>query len=39
MQITIEITKSQNTYTIYNNLQENLNVILGEKNIFHLNQF
>ena len=26
MQITIEITKSQNTYTIYNNLQENLNI-------------
>ena len=26
MQITIEITKSQNTYIIYNNLQENLNI-------------
>jgi len=39
MQITIEITKSQNTYTIYNNLQENLNINIRRKNIFHLNQF
>lgn len=33
MQITIEITKSQNTYTIYNNLQENLNMIRRKKYI------
>lgn len=31
MQITIEITKSQNTYTIYNNLQENLNINIRRK--------